>query len=81
MAMTSLVPGTLPLGSTADGRIRYHALDTRANQIASLDLDEGAFARIWVESGRGEGRSLDGSLPVPRDHGSSTDSHSRGTGA
>jgi len=61
MAMTSLVPGTIPLGCDAEGVIRYHALDMGAGGAsaggaaiaASLAADEAAFMRALGEAHAG----------------------------
>ncbi len=44
-ALTSLVPGTLPLGSDAHGRLLYHCLDTDLPVAAALAADEALMAR------------------------------------
>lgn len=44
-ALTSLVPGTLPVGMGADGSIRYHALDIECDGQPSLAADDAALAR------------------------------------
>lgn len=44
-ALTSLVPGTVPLGSDPDGRLVYHCLDTDAPVAAGLAADEALVTR------------------------------------
>lgn len=44
-AITSLVPGTLPIGDDAAGRMRYHCLDVEAPVVEQLKVDERLVAR------------------------------------
>ena len=45
--MTSLLPGTLPLGTDAAGALVFHCLDTSQPIAAGLATDEAAFARAF----------------------------------
>lgn len=51
-AFTSLMPGTIPVGSDPEGTITYHCLDTDQPVTAALARDEALVART-----RGKGRS------------------------
>jgi multicomponent Na+:H+ antiporter subunit E len=46
-ALTSLVPGTLPLGSDPQGRLLYHCLDMDLPIAESLAADEKLFAAAF----------------------------------
>jgi multicomponent Na+:H+ antiporter subunit E len=45
LALSSLMPGTLPLGAEADGRLLVHCLDTDQNVAAQMSTEEALFAR------------------------------------
>jgi multicomponent Na+:H+ antiporter subunit E len=49
-ALTSLVPGTLPVGTDADGAILYHCLDLGEPVVAGLAADEALLARVLGET-------------------------------
>ncbi|MFN0067364.1 MAG: Na+/H+ antiporter subunit E [Limisphaerales bacterium] len=44
VAMSSLLPGTVPVRDGDDGAVLYHSLDTRQPVAAQLARDEGVFA-------------------------------------
>jgi multicomponent Na+:H+ antiporter subunit E len=46
-ALTSLVPGTLPVGTDADGAMVYHCLDQDQPIAAGLAKEERLLLRIW----------------------------------
>ena len=48
-ALTSLVPGTLPVGIAADGALIYHCLDLGRPVAAGLARDEALLARALGE--------------------------------
>lgn len=43
-ALSSLLPGTVPVRADEDGTVMYHCLDTRQPVAAQLARDEGVFA-------------------------------------
>jgi multicomponent Na+:H+ antiporter subunit E len=45
-AVTSLMPGTLPVGTDADGALVYHCLDLGQPVAANLARDESMLARL-----------------------------------
>jgi multicomponent Na+:H+ antiporter subunit E len=45
LALSSLMPGTLPLGAEADGRLLVHCLDTDQNVAEQMAKEEALFAR------------------------------------
>lgn len=45
-AVSSLMPGTVPTGSDADGALIIHCLDTRQPVAVSMAEEEEAFARV-----------------------------------
>jgi multicomponent Na+:H+ antiporter subunit E len=45
-AVTSLMPGTLPVGTDADGALVYHCLDLDQPVAANLARDESMLARL-----------------------------------
>jgi multicomponent Na+:H+ antiporter subunit E len=45
-AVTSLMPGTLPVGTAADGALIYHCLDVDQPVAAGLARDEALLARV-----------------------------------
>ena len=45
-ALTSLMPGTLPVGTDADGALVYHCLDLRQPVSAGLARDEALMADV-----------------------------------
>ncbi|MEY6433612.1 Na+/H+ antiporter subunit E [Thioalkalicoccus limnaeus] len=49
-AITSLLPGTLPVGSDADGALVYHCLDVTQPIAAQLAADEALLRRALGES-------------------------------
>jgi multicomponent Na+:H+ antiporter subunit E len=53
-ALTSLVPGTLPVGSAPDGSLIYHCLDLDQPIAEGLARDEALLAGIRTHGGRGE---------------------------
>ena len=53
-ALTSLVPGTLPVGSDPDGALIYHCLDVDQPIAEGLARDEAALAAIRADGERGE---------------------------
>jgi multicomponent Na+:H+ antiporter subunit E len=44
LALSSLMPGTLPLETEADGRLLVHCLDTDQNVAAQMATEEARFA-------------------------------------
>ncbi|QVL47202.1 MAG: Na+/H+ antiporter subunit E [Thiocapsa sp.] len=53
-AITSLMPGTLPVGTDLNGNLIYHCLDLDQPVAASLARDEALLKRV-----RGSGRAVD----------------------
>jgi len=52
-ALTSLMPGTLPVGDDADGALVYHCLDLPQPIASGLARDEALMTEAWGgESGR-----------------------------
>jgi multicomponent Na+:H+ antiporter subunit E len=45
LALSSLMPGTLPLGAEADERLLVHCLDTEQNVAEQMAKEEALFAR------------------------------------
>lgn len=56
-ALTSLVPGTLPVETDRPGALVYHGLDLRAPVAAGLARDEAMMRRVWVPAD--DGHALD----------------------
>jgi multicomponent Na+:H+ antiporter subunit E len=53
-ALTSLIPGTLPVGSGPDGALVYHCLDLDQPVAKGLARDETLLAAVLADGGRGE---------------------------
>lgn len=53
-ALTSLIPGTLPVGSDPDGALIYHCLDLDQPIAEGLARDEALLTAIRADGGRGE---------------------------
>lgn len=51
-ALTAAVPGAVPVGSDAEGRLLYHSLDTRRRVTGTLAVDEALLTRALVRRAR-----------------------------
>ena len=53
-ALTSLIPGTLPVGTDRDGALIYHCLDLDQPIAEGLARDEALLTALRSDGGRGE---------------------------